>query len=73
MYSSLKSAIRYNKEITNSIILANINTNLEGIFTLEEIKIFLIAYTNDQVLFSTSTSFPSMLYDIKKCIVILGY
>ena len=89
MYSSVKSAIRYKKDITNNIIshlgvkqgdpsssllftifvndiLANINTNLEGIFTIEEIKVFLIAYADDQVLFSTSpTSLQSMLNDIE--------
>ena len=89
MYTSVKSAIKYNKEITNNIIshlgvkqgdpsssllftifvndiLDNINTNIEGIFTIEEIKIFLIAYADDQVLFSTSpTSLQSMLNDIE--------
>ena len=90
MYSSVKSAIKYNKQITNTIeshlgvkqgdpsssllftlfvndILTNINANLEGIFTMNELKVFLIAYADDQVLFSMSpTSLQSMLNDIEE-------
>ena len=90
MYSTVKSAIKYNRETSNYItsnldvkqgdpissllfmmfvndILANINSNLDGIFTVNEIKIFLIFYADDQVLFSTSpTSLQSMLSDIEE-------
>ena len=34
-------------------ILANINSNLEGIFTVDELRLFLLAYVDDQVIFST--------------------
>ena len=44
----------------------NINTNIEEIFTLNDIKLFLILYADDQVLFSTSPeSLQSMLNDIE--------
>ena len=90
MYSTVKSAIKYNRETSNYItsnlgvkqgdpsssllfmmfvndILANINSNLDGIFTVNEIKIFLLSYADDQVLFSTSpTSLQSMLSDIEE-------
>ena len=47
-------------------ILTTINTELEGIFTINEVKLFLLAYADDQVLFSTSTtSLQSMLNDIE--------
>ena len=47
-------------------ITEHINTNLEGIFTLNEMKLFLILYADDQVLFSTSPdSLQSMLADIE--------
>lgn len=47
-------------------ILTNINSDLEGIFTVDEVKLFLLAYADDQVLFSTSpTSLQSMLNDIE--------
>ena len=38
-------------------IMSNINTNLEGIFTINEIKIFLLSYADDQVLFATSPTY----------------
>ena len=44
----------------------NINTNIGGTFTLNEIKLFLILYADGQVLFSTSPeSLQSMLNDIE--------
>lgn len=47
-------------------IIANINTNLDGIFTVDELKLFLILYADDQVLFATSpTSLQSMLNDVE--------
>ena len=47
-------------------ILANINSDLEGSFTTDEVKLFLLAYADDQVLFSTSpTTLQSMLNDIE--------
>ena len=35
-------------------IMTNINTNLNDIFSIEDIKLFLILYADDQVLFATS-------------------
>ena len=35
-------------------ILDNINSNLDGIFTINEIKLFLIMFADNQVLFATS-------------------
>ena len=87
IYTVVKSAIKYNRQISNTInsqlgvkqgdpsssllfmmfvndILTNINSNLEGIFTVDEVELFLLAYVDDQVLFSTSpTSLQSMLND----------
>ena len=55
-------------------ILANINSNLDGIFTVDKIKIFLSSYVDDQVLFSTSpTSLRSMLSDIEEYYDTWGY
>ena len=46
-------------------IVENINSNLEGIITINDIKFFL-SYADDQVLFSTSpTSLQSILKDIE--------
>ena len=42
------------------------NSDLEGIFTVDEVKLFLLGYADDQVLFSTSpTTLQSMLNDIE--------
>ena len=42
--------------------LDNINSNLDGIFTINEIKLFLIMFAVNQVLFATSpTSLQPML------------
>ena len=39
-------------------VITNINSNREGIFTINELKLFLLSYADDQVLFATSpTSF----------------
>lgn len=47
-------------------IIENINTNIDGIFTIDEIKLFLLLYADDQVLFATSPlSVQSMLTDIE--------
>ena len=47
-------------------ILSNINSDLDGIFTINELKLFLIMFADDQVLFSTSpTSLQLMLNDIE--------
>ena len=35
-------------------IIENMDANLEGIFTLDEIKSFSTLYADDQILFSTS-------------------
>jgi len=52
-------------------MVENINSNIEGIITINDIKFFLLSYADDQVLFSTSpTSLQSMLNDIENyCIV----
>ena len=47
-------------------ILANINTDLNGLFSMDELNLFLILYADDQVLFATSPeSLQSMLHDIE--------
>ena len=47
-------------------IISNINTELNGIFSIDELNIFLILYADDQVLFATSPeSLQSMLHDIE--------
>ena len=47
-------------------IIDNINSDLDGIFTINEIKLFLIMFADDQVLFATnSTTLQSMLTNIK--------
>ena len=47
-------------------ILANINPEFEGIFTIDGVKLFLLAYADDQVLLSTSpTTLQIMLNDIE--------
>ena len=45
-------------------IITRINTDLDGIFSTEELKLFLVLFADDQVLFSTSpTALQSMLND----------
>ena len=47
-------------------IIPNINSNIDGIFSVGELESFLILYADDQVLFATSpTSLQSMLNDIE--------
>ena len=47
-------------------IISNINTNLEDIVTINELKLFLLANADDQVLFATSpSSLQSMLTDLE--------
>lgn len=47
-------------------IMNNINSNLNGIFSLDELQLFIVLYADDQVLFSTSpTSLQSMLNDVE--------
>lgn len=47
-------------------ISSNINTDLQGIFSIDEVQLFLILYADDQVLFSTSpTTVQQMLNDIE--------
>ena len=47
-------------------IIDNINTNLENIFTLQEMQLFMRLYADDAVVFSTSReSLQSMLNDIE--------
>lgn len=47
-------------------ITENINTDLEGIFTINEIKIFLLLFADDQVLFAKSPeTLQQMLTDVE--------
>ena len=47
-------------------ILNNINSNIDNVFSINEIKLFLILYADDQVLFATSpAALQSMLKDIE--------
>ena len=47
-------------------IINNINTDLNGIFTINELKLFLILFADDQVVFAKSPqSLQSMLNDIE--------
>ena len=47
-------------------IIENIDSNIEGIITINDIKFFLLSYADDQVLFSTSpTSTQLMLNDVE--------
>ena len=47
-------------------VIQNINTNIEGLFSVDEIKLFLIAYADDQVLFATSpASLQSLITDLE--------
>ena len=46
-------------------ITHSINTNLDGIFTVEDTKLFILMYADDQVIFSTNAeSLQSMLNDV---------
>ena len=45
-------------------ILANINSNIEGIFTKDELKIFILLFADDAALFAqTPAALQSMLND----------
>ena len=47
-------------------IVDNINTDLDNIFTINELKLFLISYADDQVIFATSPeTLQSLLNDIE--------
>ena len=47
-------------------IVDNINTDLDNIFTINELKLFLISYADDQVVIATSPeSLQSLLNDIE--------
>ena len=47
-------------------IVTSINTDLDGIFSIGELKLFIILFADDQVLFSTSpTTLQTMLNDIE--------
>lgn len=47
-------------------LMSNINADLDGIFTLNELSLFLILYADDQVLFATNPdTLQSMLKDIE--------
>lgn len=54
-------------------IVTSINTNINGIFSVDEMKLFLILFADDQVLFTTSpTSLQSMLNDIEAYCTLWG-
>ena len=93
MYSVVRSVIKHNGKLSNSIhshlgvkqgdpsssllfmmfvndIVKSVKTDLDGLFSTDELKLFLILYADDQVLFASSpTSLQSML---SKIIVIHG-
>ena len=47
-------------------IVQNINTNLQNVFTINELKLFLILFADDQVLFATSPeTLQSLLTDLE--------
>ena len=47
-------------------IVQNINTNLQNVFTINELKLFLILFADDQVLFATSPeTLKSLLTDLE--------
>ena len=47
-------------------IMSNINTDLQSIFSIDEVQLVLILYADDQVLFSTSpTTLQQMLNDVE--------
>ena len=88
-YSSVKSSIKFNDQISapiNSLsglkqgdsnssllfimfvndIIDNIKYDIDDIFTADQLKLFLLLFTDDQALFSTSpSSLQSMLTDIE--------
>ena len=54
-------------------IFENINTDLANIFSLNDLKLFLILYADDQVVFATSPeSLKPILTDIEKPIPPMG-
>ena len=54
-------------------IISNINTNLEGIVNINELKLFLLSYADDQILFATSPALlQSMLTDLRNITAIHG-
>ena len=54
------------KSIRQIWVNENINSNLNGIFTIEDIKIFLLLYADDQVIFGKSPeAVQPMLEDIE--------
>ena len=89
MYSVVRSVIKHNSKLSNSIhshlgvkqgdpsssllfmmfindIVTSVRTDIEGLFSIDELKLFLILYADDQILFATSpTSLQSMLNDIE--------
>ena len=47
-------------------IVTSVRTDIEGLFSIDEIELFLILYADDQILFAKSpTSLQSMLNDIE--------
>ena len=47
-------------------VISNINTEMNGIVSIDELYIFLVLYADDQVLYATlPESLQSMLHDIE--------
>lgn len=54
-------------------IVDNINSDLEHIFTLKELKLFLIMYADDQVVFAKSPeTLKRILHDIENYCIFGG-
>ena len=55
-------------------IIQHINTDIDGIMTLEELKLLLLFFADDAVLFAQHTrSWQSMLYDLETYCNTWGY
>ena len=52
-------------------ILENINSDLNGIFTIKGLKLFLILYADDQALFALSPESPTI--NDERCLYLLQY
>ena len=54
-------------------IIDNINVDLNNIFSINELKLFLILYADDQVVFATSPeTLQSLLNDIERYCTVCG-
>jgi hypothetical protein len=46
-------------------VIEHINTDIDGIFSFNELKFFLILYADDQVLFTTTPESQYLLIDVE--------